>query len=37
MNLGSEILKHEDIARKSKVIRSVIKMYQDSLSSLEKV
>lgn len=37
MNLGEEISKHDDIARKSKVLRNFIKTYQDCLTALEKV
>jgi len=37
MNLGEEISKHDDIARKSKVVRNFIKTYQNCVSALEKV
>lgn len=37
MNLGEEIAKHDDIARKSKVVLNFIKTYQDCISALEKV
>lgn len=37
MNLGEDVSKHDDIARKSKVVRAFIKTYQDSLTALEKV
>lgn len=37
MNLGEEITKHDDIARKSKVVRNFIETYQDCISALEKV
>jgi len=37
MNLGEELLKHDDIARKSKVLQNFIKSYQECVSSLEKV
>lgn len=37
MSLGEEIAKHDDIARKSKVVRNFIKTYQDCLTALEKV
>lgn len=37
MNLGEELTKHDDIARKSKVIRNFIETYQDCISALEKV
>lgn len=36
MKLGQEIAEHEDIARKCKVIAKKIKIYQDSITSLEK-
>ncbi|VVC29508.1 Enoyl-CoA hydratase/isomerase, conserved site,Crotonase superfamily,ClpP/crotonase-like [Cinara cedri] len=36
MNLGEEISKHDDIARKSKILRTFIKTYQDCLTALEK-
>ncbi|XP_066599519.1 delta(3,5)-Delta(2,4)-dienoyl-CoA isomerase, mitochondrial isoform X2 [Prorops nasuta] len=36
MKFGEEIGKHDDIARKSKVIETFIKKYQKSLSSVEK-
>lgn len=37
MQLGEEIAKHDDIARKSKVVRVFIKTYQDCITALEKV
>lgn len=37
MGLGEEIAKHDDIARKSKVVRVFIKTYQDCITALEKV
>lgn len=37
VNLGKEISKHDDIARKSKIVRNFIKTYQDCVSALEKV
>lgn len=37
MNLGQEVANHDDIARKSKVLRCFIKTYQDCLTALEKV
>lgn len=37
MNLGEEVAKQEDIARKSKVVRTFIKTYQDCINALEKV
>ncbi|KAE9523915.1 hypothetical protein AGLY_015562 [Aphis glycines] len=36
MNLGQEVANHDDIARKSKVLRCFIKTYQDCLTALEK-
>lgn len=36
-NLGAKVAEHEDVARKSKVISSTIRAYQDSLSAVEKV
>lgn len=37
MNVGQEVANHDDIARKSKVLRSFIKTYQDCLTAIEKV
>lgn len=37
MNLGQEVASHDDIARKSKVLRVFIKKYQDCLTAIEKV
>lgn len=37
MNLGEKVAIHDDIARKSKVVRTFIKTYQDCLTALEKV
>ena len=37
ISLGAELSKHEDIARKSKILWGLIKTYQTSISSLEKV
>lgn len=37
MELGEQLMEHDDIARKCKVIEPKIKQYQDSFSAIEKV
>lgn len=37
MNIGEKLTLHEDIARKSKVLRSFIKSFQNCVTALEKV
>lgn len=37
MNIGEKLAEHDDIARKSKILRALIKLYQDSITTLEKV
>ncbi|XP_050527716.1 delta(3,5)-Delta(2,4)-dienoyl-CoA isomerase, mitochondrial isoform X2 [Daktulosphaira vitifoliae] len=36
MNLGQEVMNHEDIARKSQVVRKFIMNYQNCITALEK-
>lgn len=35
--LASELAQHEDVARRCKILRSLITAYQDSITSLERV
>jgi len=37
VNLGSDLAKHEDIARKCEVIRQSMLHFQNSITSMEKV
>lgn len=37
MNIGEKLAEHDDIARKTKVLRAFIKTYQDCITTLEKV
>lgn len=37
MKFGQDLAKHEDIARKSKILQLRIKEYQESFTAIEKV
>lgn len=37
METGQELVQHEDIARKCRILEPKIKDYQDSLTAIEKV
>lgn len=37
MSVGEKVASHDDIARKSKVLRTYIKSFQDCVTALEKV
>lgn len=37
LDVYQELSEHEDVARKCKILDSLIKKYQDSITSLEKV
>lgn len=37
LDFGNEVGQHDDIARKGAVIMKYIRLYQNSISSLEKV
>lgn len=37
MSLGQTLSEHEDVARRCKILKSLIHKYQDSITSLEKV
>jgi hypothetical protein len=35
--LGAKLGEHEDVARRCKVLHDTLKLYQDAMTSLEKV
>lgn len=37
MKLGQQLVEHEDVARKSKILQLKIKDYQESFTAIEKV
>lgn len=35
--VGAKVGEHEDVARRCKVLHDILKLYQDAITSLEKV